>query len=144
MTWTFVPGGAATQSMTRNSPGWRAQRRIGPWPDVVSRRRNGLAAQHSRGIWADATSGAVNRAEGIWLETGGDPAAFEGQVDLAFLATVAAHLRRCERCWKEWIDGERPVDLLTAAVGRIPAGEVFKVLVKEIRAQRGRGRRRRG
>jgi hypothetical protein len=120
-----------------------AHRRIGEWPDRwVSHRRHGLAKQHARGVWTDARSGAVNRADGLWLAVEGQVGAFLGQVDLAFLATVAGHLRRCERCWKEWADGETPVELLTRAVERIPAGEIFKVLVKEIRAQRvpGRGR----
>lgn len=87
-------------------------------------------------VWTEAVTGMVNRATGLWTHVGEDPRAFAGQVDLAFLATVAAHLRRCEQCWKPWIDTEVPVELLTAAVRRTPAGEVFKVLMREIRAQR--------
>jgi hypothetical protein len=67
-----------------------------------------------------------------------------GQIDLAFLATVAGHLRRCEKCWRKWADGETPVDLLTAAVRTTPAWEVFRPVVMEIHAQQGRGRRRGG
>jgi hypothetical protein len=126
----------------RWSPGGEAAARIGEWPEQVSGRRHGLAGQHARGVWIDARSGAVNRAEALWIEVAGDERAFGGQVDLAFLATVAAHLRRCERCWKAWIDGETPVELITRAVARIPAGEIFRPLVKEIRAQRRPGRRR--
>lgn len=71
---------------------------------------------------------------------GGDLRAFDGQVDLAFLATMAGHLRRCEDCWAEWIDRERPVDLLTRAVQLGPARDVFGAVLKEVRADR-RGRR---
>lgn len=81
----------------------------------------------------------VNRSQGLWAHVDGDARAFAGQVDLAFLATVAGHLRRCERCWLEWIDGETPAELLTAAVRRTAAWEVYRVLLREIRAQRGRG-----
>jgi hypothetical protein len=134
-----------TRSREPRSPAQRAYRRIGEWPDRVSVRRHGLAAGHARGVWTDARSGAVHRAEGVWISVEGSEQAFDGEVDLAFLATVAGHLRRCERCWKEWADGECPVELLTRAVERIPAGEVFRVLVKEIRANRpGLQRRRRG
>jgi hypothetical protein len=86
----------------------------------------------------------VSRARGLWEETAGDAVAFQGQIDLAFLATVAGHLRRCEKCWRKWADGETPVDLLTAAVRTTPAWEVFRPVVMEIHAQQGRGRRRGG
>lgn len=125
------------QGRKRGSPGQMAWRRIGDWPgDAVSRRRHGVARQHARGVWDNARAGAVNRADGLWDEVEGDQRSFLGQVDLAFLATVAAHLRRCERCWKEWADGETPVDLLTAAVRRIPAWEIFRAVLKEVRAHR--------
>jgi hypothetical protein len=99
-----------------------------------------VAKLHARGVWDNARSGAVHRAEGLWLAVEGSEPAFDGEVDLAFLATVAAHLRRCERCWKEWADGETPVLLLTRAMGTIPAGQVFRALLREVRAQRGRGK----
>jgi hypothetical protein len=130
-------------ALDRGSPGHRASRRIGEWPGKVSRRR-GPSAQHSREVWETARGGMVSRARGLWEETAGDAVAFQGQIDLAFLATVAGHLRRCEKCWRPWIDGETPVELITRAVERIPAGQVFRVLVKEIRAQQAPGRRRGG
>jgi hypothetical protein len=126
------------------SPGGAAAARIGEWPDQVSHRRHGAAKGHALGVWVDARSGAVNRAEALWTEVGGELPAFLGQVDLAFLATVAGHLRRCEKCWKPWIDGETPVELITRAVERTPAWEVFRPVVMEIHAQQGRGRRRGG
>lgn len=120
------------------SPGQQAAARIPAWPKVSARQR--LADGHAREVWGAARAGMVNRAEGLWAHTGGDPVGFAGQVDLAFLATVAGHLRRCETCWRTWVDGEVPVQLLTAAVRRTKAGEIWKVLEREIRAQRGRGR----
>lgn len=122
-------------------PGQLAAGRIGPWPgNRVSAKPQGLARQHAAGVWLDAQTGMVNRAERLWRHVDGDQTSFEGQVDLAFLATVGAHLERCTRCWQTWIDGEVPVELLTAAVRRIPAWEVYRVLLREIRAQRGPGR----
>lgn len=126
--------------MSPLTPGQLAVRRVGDWPgDRVSRVPGGLARQHAAGVWGDARLGMVNRAEGLWRHVGRDRRAFEGQVDLAFLATVAGHLERCEVCWRTWVDGEMPVEMLSAAVARIPAGQVFRVLVKEIRAQRRAG-----
>jgi hypothetical protein len=123
----------------RHGPATVAARRVGDWPGGL-RGSGGPAGRHARGAWVDARSGAVNRAEGLWQECGRDRAGFLGQVDLAFLATLAGHLRRCEWCWREWADGEVPVDLLTAAVRRIPAGEVFRAVLTEIRATRTRSR----
>lgn len=121
----------------RGTPSQQAAARVGPFPgDKVSRKRNGLAASHARGAWETARTGAVNRSWGLWTEVGGDRRSFLGQVDLAFLATLAGHMRRCEDCWEEWIDHEVPGELLTDAVRRIPAWEIFRALVKEIRAQR--------
>jgi len=122
-----------TRSRKPKSPGQMAYQRIGEWPDKVSGRRHGVAKLHARGVWDNARSGAVHRAEGLWDETAGDERSYLGQVDLAFLATVASHLRRCERCWKEWADRETPVLLLTKAVGTIPAGQLFRPLLREIR-----------
>jgi hypothetical protein len=83
----------------------------------------------------------VGRASGLWAEVGGQARAFEGQVDLAFLATVAGHLAHCDACWARWIDQEVPGELLTAAVRRTPAWAVFKPLAGEIRERRRRGGR---
>lgn len=134
----------AGRQRRRRTPGQIAADRVGEWPDGVSRKRNGLAAGHAAGVWETARTGMVNRAGALWALVDGDRRAFEGQVDLAFLATVAGHLRRCAVCDREWVDGEVPLDLLTAAVRRIPAWEVFRPLVREIRASRGRTWRLRG
>lgn len=119
----------------RETPGQRAAKRIGHWPTRVSVRHR-LAEQHARGVWDQARAGAVNRAGGLMASVDGDLRAFDGQVDLAFLATVAAHLERCQTCWKEWVDREVPVDLVTAAVQRGSAGDVFAAVLKEVRAHR--------
>lgn len=125
------------------TPGQRAYYRIGEWPAGLGR-QGGLARAHAAGAWATARSGVVSTAGTLWLKVDRDLDAFGGQVDLAFLSTLAGHLRRCEDCWKEWIDGETPVQLLTAAVGRRPAGAVFRPLVREMRSAQGRSRRLRG
>jgi hypothetical protein len=126
------------------TPGQRAAQRIGPWPHGRVGKPNGLAAGHARTAWESARTGAVGRAWGLWEQVDGEESAFLGLVDLAFLATLGAHMERCEQCWDRWIDQEVPGELLTRAVERIPAREVFRPVLKEIRAQWGRGRRRGG
>jgi hypothetical protein len=114
-----------------------AAARVGRFPaEKVSRKRNGLAVRHAQSAWETARTGAINRSWGLWSEVERDQRSFLGQIDLAFLATLAGHMRRCEDCWADWIDGEVPGELLTEAVRRIPAWEIFRALVKEIRAQR--------
>lgn len=120
--------------MSRETPGQRAAKRIRQWPGRVSVRHR-LAERHAREVWDNARAGAINRARGLWAETR-DERSFLGQVDLAFLATLAAHLGRCDACWKEWVDRETPVDLLTEAVRRSAARDVFGAVMKEVRAQR--------
>jgi hypothetical protein len=122
------------------TPGERAHRRIGFWPVRVGK-VNGLARRHAASVWETARLGAVSRAGGLWAETGGDLRGFLGQVDLAFLATVAGHMRRCEACWEPWMDQEVPGELLTRAVMRIEAWAVLRAVVGEIR-ERGRQERR--
>lgn len=119
----------------RQTPGELAAARIGDWPVQVSARRR-LAAAHAASVWAEARTGMVNRAQGLWAHVGGRTAAFEGQVDLAFLATVGAHIGRCPVCEKRWVDGEIPYELLTAAVKRRPFGRLLVMVAREIRAQR--------
>lgn len=131
------PARRPATSAAARAPGARAAARIPAWPKVS--RRRALADEHAREVWGQARAGMVNRAEGLMAHVGGDPRAFAGQVDLAFLATVAGHLRRCPRCWLVWVDSEVPAELLTAAVRRTPAWEVFRVLVREIGAQRRAG-----
>lgn len=128
----------------RLTPGQRAAHRIGPWPHGRVGKPNGLASGHARTAWETARTGAVGRAQGLWEQAGGDESGFLGLVDLAFLATLGGHLERCEQCWDRWIDQEVPGELLTRAVDRIPAREIFRPVLREIRAQWGRGRRRRG
>lgn len=117
-----------------------AVRRVGgaEFPGGVGK-RGGLARQHAAMVWGNATTGMADRAQSLWVAVERDERVFLGQIDLAFLATVAAHLRRCEKCWETWIDGEVPVDLLTQAIRKIPAWEVFKPLLREARLQMGRG-----
>jgi hypothetical protein len=123
----------------------QAAARVGGWPSGRVGKRNGLAAGHARSVWETARTGVVGRADGLAAEVAGDRRSFAGQVDLAFLATVGGHMRRCDSCWAVWIDQEVPGELLTAAVRRIPAWEVFRPVVAEIRAARGRsGQGRRG
>jgi hypothetical protein len=110
-----------------------AYRRIGDWPDTVG--RAGLAREHAWMAWINARSGVVARADGLWTHVGAEERPFLGQVDLAFLGTLAGHLRRCEDCWKNW-SGERPGELLTRAVRKRPMGAVFTALVTEIREGR--------
>lgn len=123
----------------RETPGQMAVKRIGDWPEGISGKRNGLAAQHAAGVWRDAVTGMVDRAGTLWTATDQDRRTFDGAIDLAFLATVGAHLQRCDRCWKTWIDGEVPVDLLTRGIRRTPAWEVFRPILREARLQMGRG-----
>jgi hypothetical protein len=120
-----------------------AAARVGEFPETVSARR-GPAMRHAVRAWTEARTGMVNRAGSLWTLVDRDPKAFGGQVDLAFLATLGAHIRRCAECDTEWIDGEVPLDLLTRAVRRIPAWEVFRPVLREVRAARGRPVRRRG
>jgi hypothetical protein len=127
----------------RRTPGELAAARAGDFPVVVSRRR-GLAMRHARGVWETARTGVVNRAGGLWALVDGEQREFLGQVDLAFLATVAGHVRRCEECPLVWVDGEVPLDLLTAAVRRTAAWEVFRPVLREIRVAQGRSGRSRG
>jgi len=91
--------------------------------------------RHAFEVWGQALTGAVNRSEGLFRAASGIEAAFLGQVDLAFLATVAAHLEGCERCEKRWIDGEVPYEMLTSAVRRRPAGSLLAVIAREQRAR---------
>ena len=121
----------------RGTPRQLAYRRIGDWPDGVGRPGT-LARRHAWTVWVTARSGVMARVPGLWRHVGGDRQAFLGQVDLALLGTLAGHLRRCEDCWKEWGD-QVPAGLLSEAVGRRPAGDVLRPLLKEIRAQ-GPGR----
>lgn len=129
------PNKREVRSVLRGTPGQQARRRVGAWPEGRIGKRNGLAAGHARSAWETALTGAVGRSWGLWTEVEGEQRSFLGQVDLAFLATLAGHMRRCEDCWVEWMDHEVPGELLTEAVRRIPAWEVFRALVKEIRAQ---------
>jgi len=91
--------------------------------------------RHAFEVWNQALTGMVNRAEGLLRAADGVEAAFLGQVDLCFLATLAAHLERCERCEKRWIDGEVPYEMLTSAVRRRPAGSLLAVIAREQRAR---------
>lgn len=125
------------------NPRVRAYQRIGEWPVGVGR-TGGLARGHAAGVWATARSGVVVRSGGLLALVDRDEAAFLGQVDLAFLGTLAGHLKRCEDCWKEWGGQERPALLLTEAVRRRPAGDAFRPVLREIRAARGRSGRQRG
>lgn len=120
----------------RETPGQRAAKRVGHWPSRQVSARHRLAEQHARSVWDQARGGAINRAWGLMASVDGDLRAFDGQVDLAFLATVAAHLERCAVCWKTWVDREVPVEMITAAVQRTEARDVFGAVLKEVRAQR--------
>jgi hypothetical protein len=120
-------------------PGERAWLRVGDWPGDRVGKPHGLAAGHAKEVWTAAMTGMVNRANALWESAEQEERAFHGEVDLAFLATVAAHLNRCEKCWEVWMDGERPVDLLTQAVRRIPAWEVFRPMLREARLAMGKG-----
>lgn len=116
-----------------------AYQRIGDWPEGLGR---GLAREHAWMAWVNARSGVLARSEGLWAHVEGDVAGYLGQVDLAFLGTLAGHLRRCGDCWKDW-SGQRPVDLLTKAVRRRPMGAVFQALTTEARAMAPKQRRKR-
>lgn len=124
----------------RAQPRRMAGRRIGELPEVG---RSGPARTHLAGVWLTARSGVVSGSELLWERVGRDERAFGGQVDLAFLGTLAGHLHRCELCWREWADGQVPVVLLTEAVQRRRAGDVLRPLLREIRASRRRSGRRR-
>src|SRR4051812_11566802 len=104
----------------RQTPGGIAGGGGGGVPGQGSGRR-ALAMRHAAGVWETARTGVVNRAGGLWALVDGEERAYLGQVDLAFLATVAGHVRRCEECPLAWVDGEVPLDLLTAAVRRTAA-----------------------
>jgi hypothetical protein len=102
---------------------------------MVSRARSLANCGTPLEVWGEALTGAVNRSEGLLRAARWHlRQAYLGQVDLAFLATVAAHLERCETCEKRWIDGEVPYELLTSAVRRRPAGSLLAVIAREQRA----------
>jgi hypothetical protein len=123
----------------RGTPRQMAYQRIGDWPDGLG--RPGAGREHAWMAWTTARAGVLNRSEGLWEHVDGDVAGYLGQVDLAFLGTLAGHLRRCADCWKDW-GGGRPVDLLTKAVRRRPMGAVFQALTTEARELRPRTTRR--
>lgn len=125
-----MTGGATGREPKPKALAWR---RIGDFPPGVGK---GLAREHAWMAWVNARSGVVARAEGLWASTDGAQSSFLGQVDLAFLGTLAGHLRRCEDCWKRWGDRQRPVDLLTKGVRKRPAGAVLGAVMTELKAQR--------
>lgn len=127
-----------TRRRRYETPGQKAATRIGEWPASVSKKPHGIARQHAWSVWTTARTGVCNRAQALWVRVDRDETAFLGQVDLVFLATVAGHLRRCPECSVAWVDGEVPMDLLTAAVRRIPAWAVFQPVLREMRSAAGR------
>jgi hypothetical protein len=127
-------GESVAVSRRRRDPRVLVSARIGGWPHGVG--RPGPGREHAVRVWLTARSGVVSSSEALWAQVGRNDRALGGQADLALLGTLAGHLRRCEDCWREWSDGQRPVDLITEAVKRRAAGDVFRPLLRQIRTGR--------
>lgn len=103
------------------------------------------AMQHAVQVWESVRRQVLVREPGMREMTRGrGRAALDGQVDLAVVGLLGAHLSDCPVCWERWVDGYRPGDLLTAAVRRRPAGAILRAAELEMaerqRRQRGDAR----
>lgn len=120
------------------TPAERATRRVGE----LKAKGRGLpvgareSRAHATQVWEAARAEVAAKAavlEVVTREAGA--AALQGQIDLVLITAVAGHLGRCELCWRKWVDGYRPGDLLTAVIRSGPAGDIFKAVERETRAQ---------
>jgi hypothetical protein len=112
-----------------------AAARIGTWP-LGRRAAPEEALGHAIGVWDAVRRAVLARADGLAREVRGQGrTALEGQVDLLLVSLVGSHVSGCERCWAGEA-GQRPGDLLTAAVRKRPAGAVLKAAELEARARR--------
>lgn len=120
-----------------------AAARIGEWPHKTARGAGRLAEAHAAGVWSDARSGVGWRSQRLWDSVGagsGQRMRFEGQVDFAFLATVAGHLGSCGLCWQTWFGGSVPAELMTRAIRARPKlWQLFGPVVREIGVRRTAG-----
>jgi hypothetical protein len=117
------------------TPGERATARVGE----LGPRRPGARESwaHAQQVWEAARRAVVSRAATLEVltRTGGEEA-FHGQLDLVLVSALAGHLSDCELCWRRWVDGYRPGDLITGSVKRRPAGEILRATEIEMKARR--------
>lgn len=95
------------------------------------------AQAHAVQVWEEARRAVASRAATLEVMTReAGPQALHGQLDLVLVASLGAHLSRCELCWKRWVDGYRPGDLITRAVRGRAAGDILRAAELEMRARR--------
>jgi len=101
-----------------------------------------VSAQHASQVWSGASKSVLARVPVLAAQTAGAQdrrGALLGQIDLAMVGLIGAHLQGCELCWTRMVDGYRPGDQLTTTVLRKPMGAVFRAAQTESRARRRDG-----
>ena len=126
---------------------WTAQRIA--WPERKTGPYVRYAEQHARSAWTAATRATLMAVEQTWLNcgqpnvsrSGASLGPFFAEIDLTMVGRISEHVSDCTACHRRYADGERPVDLIRAALARSPMADIWRA--GELEAREARRRRSR-